>query len=441
MHKDSIRCITIVHPPNEIKEYRLLSAFFRLIGIWVCENVEEEHGDQTDFTIRIRYEDDFISEWQRISCGAGGELKECSPEPEVGYTEEHWLSEVLRQMEYCFEKSTYQEIKKIAICYFTNDLMRGSYAVGYFGDADDPRIFAYMGKSKQRFYKAYQELVELEKADSSKYLLAAICNCQRRINELYTVIWKAVKNGKIKDDEGIFRDILREHPFIPYDEINRRLSKILEMDPKNYAAYAIRGFVKQLDDDRILEFVYDFENAVALCGRRSYASCLLYHIGKYFETVRIDKAFEEKYYNYAYQVNPYNYRAAYKVAMCHRKQGEHNKAMKILEGILNILSKKTVLEMLQPVECAYQYKTNSEIGKMYIRKEKYRESIRYFEQAKACGSSDKNMLFYNWMFGEEDGAVFKKAAVKKLNIYNCQMDLADAYAMLDSYEGILRAYS
>ena len=78
---------------------------------------------------------------------------------------------------------------------------------------------------------------------------------------------------------------------------------------------------------------------------------------------------------------------------------------------------------------------------MYIRKEKYRESIRYFEQAKACGSSDKNMLFYNWMFGEEDGAVFKKAAVKKLNIYNCQMDLADAYAMLDSYEGILRAYS
>lgn len=441
MHKDSIRCITIVHPRNEIKEYRCLSAFFRLIGIWVCENVEDEHGDQTDYIIRIRYDDKFASDWQRISCGEGGELQECSPEPGVAYEEGHWLSEVLNQMQNCFNVSTFQEITNIAQCYLDYDLMRGSYAVGYFGDADDPGIFAYMGKSKQRFFDAYQKLVEQEEDDSSKYLLAAICNCQRRINELHTVIWKAVSTGKIKDDGGIFRKMLKKHPFIPYDEINVRLSKILEMDPKNYAAYAIRGFVKQLDDDKVLEFVYDFENAVSLCGRRSYASCLLYHIGKYFETVRVDKVFEEKYYNYAYEVNPYNYRAAYKVAMCHRRQGEHDKALEILEQILNILSKKTVRETLQPVECAYLYKTNSVIGKMYIRKEKYRESIRYLEQAKECGSSDKNMLFYQWMFGKEDGAIFKKAAVNKLNIYNCRMDLADAYAMLDSYEGILRAYS
>ncbi len=440
MSRDGIRCITIVHPPNEIKEYRWLSAFFRLIGIWVCENVEEEHGDQTDFTIRIRYEDNFVSDWQRISCGSQGEWKECSPRPELAYAEEHWLSEILEQMQDCFKENTWKEIKEIARCFYDHDLMRGSYAVGYFGDADDPRIFAYMGRARQRFFDAYQELVELEKDDSSKYLLAAICNCQRRINELYTVIWKALKSGKI-DDGGNIRETLKKYPFIPYDEINVRLSKILEMDPKNYAAYAIRGFVKQLDDDKVLEFVYDFENAVALCGRRSYASCLLYHIGKYFEVVRADKAFEEKYYSYAYEVNPYNYRAAYKVAMCHRRRGEHDKAMEILKEILNILSTKTVQEMFQPVECAYLYKTNSVIGKMYIRKEKYRESIRYLEQAKECGSSDKNMLFYQWMFGEEDGAIFKKAAVKKLNIYNCQMDLADSYAMLDSYEGILRAYS
>lgn len=441
MHKDSIRCITIVHPRNEIKEYRLLSAFFRLIGIWVCENVEDGHGDQTDYMIRIRYDDKFVSDWQQISCGEGGELQECSPEPGVAYEEGHWLPEVLNQMQDCFNVSTFQEITKIAQCYLSCDLMRGSYAVGYFGDADDPGIFAYMGNSKQRFFDAYQELVEQEEDNSSKYLLTAICNCQRRINELHTVIWKAVSTGKVKDDGGIFTEMLNKHPFIPYDEINVRLSKILEMDPKNYAAYAIRGFVKQLDDDKVLEFVYDFENAVALCGRRSYASCLLYHIGKYFEVVRVDKDFEEKYYNYAYEVNPHNYRAAYKVAMRHKRYGEHDKAMEILEEILNILSKKTVPETLQPVECAYLYKTNSVIGKMYIRKEKYRESIRYLEQAKECGSSDKNVLFYQWMFGKEDGTIFKKAAVNKLNIYNCQMDLADAYAMLDSYEGILRAYS
>lgn len=441
MHRDSIRCITIVHPADEIKEYRWLSAFFRLIGIWVCEKVEDGHEDQTDYMIRIRYDDNFASDWQRISCGEGGELQGCSPEPGVAYVEEHWLSQVLNQMQNCFDVSTFQEITKIAKCYLDYDLMRGSYAVGYFGDADDPGIFAYMGESKQRFFEAYQELVEQEKDDSSKYMLAAICNCQRRINELHTLIWKAVKTGRAKDDGGIFREMLNKHPFIPYAEINVRISKILEMDPKNYAAYAIRGFVKQMDDAKVLEFVYDFENAVALCGRRSYASCLLYHIGKYFEVVRVDKVFEEKYYNYAYEVNPHNYRAAYKVAMCHRRHGEHDKALKILEEILNILLKKTARETLQPVECAYLYKTNLVIGKMYIKEEKYRESIHYLEQAKECGSSDRNMSFYQWMFGEEAGAMFKKAAVNKLNIYNCQMDLADSYAMLDSYEGILRAYS
>ena len=37
--KNHVRCITIVHPLQEIRKYREFSAFFRMLGIFVCENI------------------------------------------------------------------------------------------------------------------------------------------------------------------------------------------------------------------------------------------------------------------------------------------------------------------------------------------------------------------------------------------------------------------
>lgn len=441
MDKDSIRCITIIHPAEEIKEYRCLSAFFRLIGIWVCENVGEEWGDQTDYTIRIRYDDELESDWQRILCGTAGELKVCPPQPERKYSEKNWLFVVLNQMQDCFGDNIWNELMDVAKCFADFNLMRGSYAIEYFADTDEPKIFEYMGRSRQRFYKAYQTLVEREAEVPSKYMLAAICNCQRRVNELGTIIWRSVRNGRIGDEEGKFAKLLGEISFFSYDDVNMRISEILEKDPKNYAAYAIRGFVKQMDDEKVLESVYDFENAVALCGKHSYASCLLYHIGKYFEVVRLDKEYQEKYYKYAYEVNPYNYRAVYKVAMNYKSKGEYDKELELLERILKLLMPKRDLKTLQPMECAYLYKTNCIIGRKCINEREGEKGIFYLERAKKFGHSDKNKEFYKWMFGNEYGDIFKEAAVKKLNLYNCYMDLSDAYAMINSYEGILGVYS
>ena len=52
--KDHVRCITVVHPLHKIREYREFSAFFRLMGIFVCENIaREEYGNPTDYEIDI----------------------------------------------------------------------------------------------------------------------------------------------------------------------------------------------------------------------------------------------------------------------------------------------------------------------------------------------------------------------------------------------------
>lgn len=441
MQTDSIRCITIVHPAGEIKEYRWLSAFFRLVGIWVCENVDKEHGDETDYLICIRYDGDVESDWQHISCRAKGESERSFLKSEQMYTEKYWLSVLLDQMAPCFGRYTLKELKAVAQCYADFQLMRGSYAIGYFGDADKPRIFKYMLESRERFQNACHALIEQEAEDSSKYMLAAICNCQRRFNELDTIVWKAIQTGKFEEGREENLLPLGKESLVPYQDINVRISKILEIDPRNFAAYAIRGFVKELDNERILESVYDFENAVTLCGKASYASSLLYYIGRHFETIRPDKEYRESYYRYAYEVNRYNFRAIYKVAMIHKSRKEYDKELDLLTEILDILTPKQDLATLQPVECAYLYKANCLIGRRCISRKKYEKAIFYLERAKKCGRSNKNLEFYKWMFGEEDGVVFKEAAVEKLNLYNCYMDLSDAYAMINSYEGMVGAYN
>lgn len=52
--KQGIRCVTIIHPTDEIREYREMAGFFRLIGIFVCEKMEwMEAGDETDVVISL----------------------------------------------------------------------------------------------------------------------------------------------------------------------------------------------------------------------------------------------------------------------------------------------------------------------------------------------------------------------------------------------------
>ena len=49
-----IRCVTIIHPTDEIREYREMAGFFRLIGVFVCEKMEwMDTGDETDVVISL----------------------------------------------------------------------------------------------------------------------------------------------------------------------------------------------------------------------------------------------------------------------------------------------------------------------------------------------------------------------------------------------------
>ena len=79
------------------------------------------------------------------------------------------------------------------------------------------------------------------------------------------------------------------------------------------------------------------------------------------------------------------------------------------------------------------------MGLIYLENGQYNGAIEYLKHAKKFGSSDRNMKFYNWMFGNY-GENFKIAAVHKLNLGDCMECLAEAYAMLNMPQNIEKAY-
>ena len=61
--KGIVRCIKIVHPLDKIRLYRILSAFFRLIGIFVCENITgQEYGGKTDWRYEVEPDSEDLRE-------------------------------------------------------------------------------------------------------------------------------------------------------------------------------------------------------------------------------------------------------------------------------------------------------------------------------------------------------------------------------------------
>ena len=412
------------------------------MGILVCENIlGEEFGDETDITFRIE-ENEEENEWKRITCRCRGEEKYCKIgyEENQEYGEETWIPVILKQIyaKNLIEKKLLDEFIQISKIYTSHDLMRRSYAIEYFGNTGSEYVYKYMMISREKFNDAYQDLINMEKEQEvSVYTLAAICNCQRRLNEIYTFIWDARKIAELSEHADEYLKHLREIPYHMYGAINERIKKILEIDDEFYAAYFIRAFVKMMDDEKAIESVYDLEFAVALIGQKSYASYLLYRMGKYYEDIRNIKDVENQYYELALEVNPRNYRALYKIALDSWRNDKTEEALDLFEGVVEILEYKKSLSVFQPIECAYLYKTYMHMGNIYMTLKKYEKAKEHFEKARDFGKQEApNNEFYKWMFGEY-GADFKKTAIKKLRMERCYDALSEAYAMMNDYDKAL----
>lgn len=436
--KNHVRCITIVHPLQEIRKYREFSAFFRMLGIFVCENITgDEYGDATDYTIVIP---------------SGSEQQSSNVN----------LSQALWEMRDVFDEEAIQMLRSVYTVFADCDLMRASYAIAYFFDAKMDYIYKRMLDSYDQFDIAWGKLLNIEHKVTDKavlkYVWAAKSNCRRRMNELYTIIWDAIEKkwyGREKDEQKAqearrqMQEELWSRKYFSYDEINEDIQKILNYEPDFYGAYAIRGFASELDDDHRFDSVSDLLTAVNNIGSRSYTSYLCYRIGKYYETIGGNSEVKWVYYRMSWERDPHNYRALYKLILKEQADGNLEQAGKMWAQLIGILEKKAALPALQPIECAYLFKGYTNWGKLHIKKNEVIEAISCFQKAENIyenqANEDADSGFYPWMFrkikdikenGDSEGLsedngkiweIYKASAKKKLvieDVYNRLANIA-----------------
>lgn len=412
-----IRCITIIHPADEIIEYRTISAFLRLFGIFVCERLEGmSDGDETD---------------ARIVLG-----KEESPKT---------ISELLDVLEDSLGKDTSDVLKKAEKIYTDNDLMRGCYAIEFFATSRDPVIHEDMLDSYDRFSEALNRFKELadniseEDQLSMKYILAAQANCMRRMNQLYNTLWDAAERGWYKGEDGsdALKKKLLDRTYYFNEAINPQIERILKIDSDYYGAYSIKALNDMLDEDAKADSIVSFRIAVSMIGDKSYSSYLRYRMGRFYEYILRDPKKSLDNYKKSYEVDPYNYRAIYKLAARAQRQEDYEQAMEYLDRILSVLGRKKQSCALQPIECAYLFKAYKNKGKIYLKQKKYQDCIAEMKQAVEVYNNHENedpgKGFYSFMFGEKKEK-YKEAAKQNLQVWKVYEIMTDAAVGANQYD-------
>lgn len=436
MQNRYVTCVKIVHRPAEVKVYRKLSAFFRFVGIFVCENITgDEYGDEVDWICRI---------------------EEGSEEGNVSTDREQFLrSQVKAKFDEMREQlgaDNFEILTVIWELFEEKDLMRASYAVDYFSNTGRAYIYQQMERAMEAFEAALAQLEELEEgreedALGNVYLWMGKANCRRRIYELYTMIWNAIESGEYQkeaDRRALLKALYKQH-HIDIEDVFEDIQKVLNEDPQFFAAYAVRGFVKEINDDYVVESVEDIKKAVSLVGNKSYSSYLLYRIGRHYEKIRPNMNRKMDYYRKAVEADAHNFRAVFKLAMYEEDQNKYGAAMERWKHILQILESKQSLSSLQPIECAYLYKAYRKVGRLYKRAGDYERGIDYLKQAEQVyenrHNEEEEKGFYPWMFGTKEVAsdgqkmkswqVYKEAAREKLQIIKVYTAIVDASARAD----------
>lgn len=415
--KSGLKCITIIHPVDWINNYREVAGFFRLLGIFVCEKLEGMTFDrESDVIISL-----------------------------IGENKEINLLSLLDQEIFCdfFDTGTINILKKLAVIFLENDLMRGSYAIEYFSDSKCSEIYQDMLESYDHFSVALNEFETIEKRSinnidllSLKYVLASEANCMRRMSQLYSILWEAVEKKWIDDEKVIQKDLL-ERKFYSIDEIDNKLQKILEIDPQYFGAYAIKALAEIVDDEMKIDSIADFRKAVVMIGDKSYTSYLRFRMGRYYQYVLKKPDKSRMQFEKAYEMDSNNYRAVFKLAMIELDDKNDEKALEYLQNIIDILDCKKNTKVLQPIECAYLFKAYKFRGKIYLKNDRYDECLREMKEAEKVyenqANEDENGGFYKFMFKNRK-MIYKNAARNKLEIWKLYELMAEASAKAGYYE-------
>ena len=365
--------IKIIHEFSSLKEYRLLTDFFRLIGVSVyhCPVKKEQFSNDFDFTILVNKNiPTEIVEKIKASYAkhAPAKLIELGSLGDITLNDTDDTSKE-KQKEYLFDcleklkghslildanalKKEIENLKQIAVIYVKHNLCYHTNVYPYC-EQDNTII----QNAQDAFVDAYIDLVtDIPNTNWSYY---ASANLGRYMN--HTCI------------------LLRGELLLETEKILNLLDEALKLDPVFNNAYLLKALVTEIDSGYQLESEIYYKNALEKINKKSDFNYAYYSQGRYFEKIRNDMTQAKICYSKALQKSPLNYQALYHLALIYETDKEYLKSIEALKIIANILHAKTQQKVLQIGEYQYLLKSYHEQARIYgyflFDKQNYEQNV------------------------------------------------------------------
>lgn len=346
MTNNKIDSVKIIHDELNIREYKILSDFLRLVGIFVCNaTIRDNKMDKGYDLVVFIHSSHFSKEYsEKLRETYEGIIFEMKPKAENEPDDRKYRGKVLEGVfDFIKENPRYimnediQDWSEIKDVFLDLDYVKAKEFV-YFRDHLD-----YAAKAQKVFVKimacvgGIYKKIEEEGKRKSRYIDYAYLNLAFLVNETCSYL-----------NMTFFFD-------------NVTLSNLIEKSALAFKGfpnyYLLMAFLSELDPVLTKGAKQCYVQALSKMGNVSFANYAYYRFGKCCETVLKEHSLARSYYQKAYEANDKEYRACYKLGYYALLEKDYKGAILQYSCIADILSGKFEANTLQENEYEYLYKT------------------------------------------------------------------------------------
>ncbi len=394
---ENMKSILLTYNNPDRISYQRYAEFFRLAGIYVCEECRtgaEDKGSRWDKKIfSVAYVIGHECEAER----------RCTPVDELREKVEQRSSALYE---------CYDDIEKI---YNECRLLQASVTIQYFRTKVLNETKAVMKEAGDAFEKAADEFVELVRTKpwymDNQYVRYAKLYCKQKAN--------------------LARYFCNEPVVYYVNDLGAEGMALLQRFPEFSNAWVLLGFVYEISQDYVKEAIDAFQRAIQLEGQKPYVSSIYYWLGKRCEEYSYLKDQAYEFYRRAYQLMP-KFRNIYKVANWHMQKKDWENAILYYQNCLIFLNARGSYQ--DPLEQEYCFKVNIHICYCYMQQKEYANAIPYAEAAlqlrqklESEERSGDSTRFYYDMYGEEKAGEYIKIELNRMQETQAHTYLAKAY--------------
>ncbi len=426
----TFKAVRIIHNIITRIDFSFLAEFFRLAGIYVVECIDNDEDESPyqnkedcfDVTIDTCGSDKAFEFGSAIDFG---EIK-----VEINKTENirQWnqkqqidvLKNVLEQIAISLGEPPPGEVWDILVqTYVMHDLVLHSLNLQYYF-----KKASFAVENAQNVFYAVQR--ELE-ADSEKITVKDWSYQHLEYARLYS---KVKVNAGCKFMKQIFEFPIEElaeecikciNKYHDFSNLKVLLGLCYEHEPI-YAPMAIRALARALEEEN------------AYC----YSSHIYYWLGKQYEAYKANWNDSVKNYEASYR-RKHKYKNMYKIATAQRVAGEYKKAIESFAHIIDKLKEKIKLNMLDPLEVEYYFKSKAMIATIYFNDLKnYLGAIEYGEDLFRSYEQLINEGHYYTRFYGESAESYRHLTKQRLETKRVRSILYYSYHYLGLEEKALK---